>query len=60
MKTIKEVAEFLRVSRQTVQSEIKRGALQAICIRSVFRISEKQLNEYIERQTTPLKVSRPN
>ncbi|WP_346236913.1 helix-turn-helix domain-containing protein [Niabella insulamsoli] len=51
MKTINEVAEYLRISEKTLRKEIKRGAIGVIIIRGSYRISEKQLADYLKKHT---------
>ncbi|WP_425474804.1 helix-turn-helix domain-containing protein [Niabella insulamsoli] len=51
MKTINEVAEILRVSTSTVRKEIKRGALGTVIIRGTYRITDKQLADYLKKHT---------
>lgn len=54
--TIKEVADKLNVSKMTIYRVIKAGDLKAIDIgtgaRRVYRVSQKELNKFIEKQKT--------
>lgn len=47
--TIEEVAETLRVAYMTVYRWIKAGKLEAIKAGKQYRISEKSLNNFIEK-----------
>lgn len=50
-----EVAERLKVSVDTIKRLIKNGKLSATKIGGQWRISEDQLNEYIESRTIKAK-----
>ena len=50
--TLPEVAEQLKVSRQTVYRWIKGGELRAIKFANEYRISESDLREFIGRHQT--------
>ena len=50
--TIDEIAERLRVSRDTVRRLIERGELRAMKIGSQWRIAEEDLDAYVRRTTT--------
>lgn len=49
--TIPQVAERLKVSRNTVYRLISAGELPAVTVGSVQRIAEADLQKYIERNT---------
>ena len=49
MLSVKEVAQILGVSNQTVRNYINSGKLEAVRINQrVIRISKEKLNEFIE------------
>lgn len=47
--TIAEVAAVMRVSKMTVYRLVHGGELPAVRVGRSFRVSEKDVNEYIER-----------
>lgn len=49
LKTREEVAEFLKVSPQTVTREIKRGKLRAVKVGRQYRVPESSIRDYVER-----------
>jgi excisionase family DNA binding protein len=49
--TIPQVAKRLKVSRNTVYRLISAGKLPAVTVSSVQRISEADLQKYIDRNT---------
>jgi excisionase family DNA binding protein len=49
--TIPQVAERLKVSRNTVYRLISAGQLAAVTVGSVQRVSEAHLQDYIDRNT---------
>lgn len=48
----REVGEILGITKQTVINEIYRGELVAMKIASIYRISESDLKDYMERKKT--------
>lgn len=51
--TVEEVAKILRVSTATVYALIASGELKATQVGRQYRISEDDLNEYINRGKRP-------
>lgn len=51
MKT-SQVAEMLSVSNRTVQNWCKSGTIKAVKVGSLYRISEEDLEEFLNRNTT--------
>jgi excisionase family DNA binding protein len=49
--TIPQVAERLKVSRNTVYRLISAGELPVVEVGSVSRVAEKDLQDYIDRNT---------
>ncbi|MEZ5169790.1 MAG: helix-turn-helix domain-containing protein [Acidimicrobiia bacterium] len=49
--TVREVADVMRVSPMTVYRLIKSGDLEAIRVGRHFRISEDQVQGYLDHQT---------
>ena len=47
--TIAEVAAVMRVSKMTVYRLVHGGELPAVRVGRSFRVSEKDVNDYIER-----------
>ncbi|MBA4544692.1 helix-turn-helix domain-containing protein [Thermoactinomyces daqus] len=47
--TIEEIAEILKVHDRTVRREIERGNLKAVKVGSVWRITHKDFEEYLEK-----------
>src|ERR1700746_3454058 len=54
MNTVQQVADFLQVPEDAIESEIKNGRLQAVRIGSHVRISEAALNDFINRASTTM------
>ena len=52
MLTPYEIAEILQVSYDTVLSLIRQGELPHVKIGRQYRVSEKALNDYINKATT--------
>ena len=52
MLTLEEVADNLRVSVQTVRRLIDDGELVGIKVRGQWRVRQKDLDDYIKRQTS--------
>lgn len=50
--TPREVAEILQINEQTVRRYLREGKLKGLKIGHTWRISEKQLQEFIERLQT--------
>lgn len=48
MLTIQEVADKLRVSRETIRKVIIKGDLKALKIGTEYRIQESDFQEYLE------------
>ena len=46
--TLKEVAEILRVSRQTIYNNLKRGRIKATKYGKEYRISEEELQDLLK------------
>jgi len=49
--TLKQVAELLQVSRQTVYNYIKTGKLQAMHTGKEYRVTNEQLDTFINAYT---------
>ena len=49
--TVKEVAEILKVSYDTALHLVKYGDIPYVCIGKQYRISEKELENYINKKT---------
>lgn len=47
--TIKEVAELLKVTHVTIRKEIKTGRLKSSKVGGQYRITQKQVDEYLSR-----------
>lgn len=47
--TVAEVAEYLKVNQKTIRTKIKRGEITAYKIGDGWRITQDDLNSYIER-----------
>jgi putative molybdopterin biosynthesis protein len=47
--TVEEVASILKISEQTVRNLIKRGELKAIRVGGQFRITQEELNRYLQK-----------
>lgn len=47
--TVREVAEKLRIGRQTVRDLIHRGELDGTKVGSHYRITERSANKYLNR-----------
>ena len=52
MFTTSEVAEKLNLSEKTIRNLIESGELEAHKFGRVFRISEEQFNDFIEKSKT--------
>lgn len=52
MLTTSEVAEKLNLSEKTIRNLIDSGELKAFKFGRVYRISEEELNNFIERSRT--------
>lgn len=50
--TVKEVAEMLKVHFQTILAYIKDGKLMAMKIGKGYRISKKDLDDFLEKSKT--------
>lgn len=50
LMTVAEIATVMRVSRMTVYRLIRRGQLKAIRVGRNYRVSEDELNAYLEGQ----------
>ena len=46
--TVEEIAEVLKIHRNTVVGLIERGDLKALKIGKVWRIKEEDFNEYLK------------
>ncbi|MFW5895426.1 MAG: helix-turn-helix domain-containing protein [archaeon] len=46
--TVKQVADKLQVHPQTIRRKIKSGEMESYLVGNKYRISKKQLKEYIE------------
>lgn len=46
--TLKEVAEYLKLNRQTLYNNIKRGNIKAVKYGKEYRITEEQLQDLIQ------------
>lgn len=53
--TLKQVAELLQVSRQTIYNYIKAGKLQAIITGKEYRVTNEQLEAFINANTVNAK-----
>lgn len=49
--TLQEVADILRVSRQTVYNYVNAKKLKAVKYGKEYRVTEKNLKDFIERGT---------
>lgn len=49
--TIEEVVELLHVTRRTVYSYIKEGKLKAVKIGKYWRVTEKNLEDFLSKGT---------
>ncbi len=49
--TIEEVAKILRVNERTVRKLIDRGELKTTRVGRQYRISQEQLDEYLQRHS---------
>lgn len=48
--TVKEVAEMLKMHKQTVHNMVIKGELESIKIGKMRRITQEQLNRFISKQ----------
>lgn len=46
--TVKELSEYFRVSERTVRNWIKDGSIESYKVGRMTRVSEEQLNSYLE------------
>ncbi len=53
--TVEEVAKTLKLSVRTVWSMISKGELASVKVAGVRRIAQSVLDEYLARQTQPLR-----
>lgn len=53
--TTQEVAELLSIKENTVREYIKRGELEASRLGRMYRISEEQVNDFLEKTSTKRK-----
>lgn len=51
--TVQEVAELLKVSRQTVYNYLTAGRLRGTKLRREFRIRERDLREFLDAGEAP-------
>lgn len=51
--TPEEVADILKVTRRTVYNYIKKGSLKAVKMGKYLRVSEANLQDFIDHGTTP-------
>ena len=49
--TIEEVAEILHMTRRSIYSYVKEGKLKAVKMGRFWRVSQKNLEEFIDRGT---------
>lgn len=49
--TLDEIAEMLRITRRTLYTYIKEGKLQAVKIGKYWRVSETNLQSFLEKGT---------
>lgn len=49
--TLKQVAELLQVSKQTIYNYIKAGKLQATKTGKEYRITDEQLEQFVKANT---------
>ena len=56
--SLEEVAEIFGVNYQLIYKLVKSGELPSIRIGKVFRVSEPQLKEYMDRQSIGMPASR--
>lgn len=56
--TLDEVADILQLTRRTLYSYIKEGKLKAVKIGKYWRISEKNLEDFISTGTEPTEGNR--
>lgn len=49
--TIEEVVELLKVTRRTVYSYIKDGKLKAVKLGKYWRVTEKNLEDFLNKGT---------
>lgn len=57
--TVEEVAEELRVHRETVRQWIREGELDAFDTGRGYRISRKDLDDFIQRRKTSKRRKKP-
>lgn len=56
--TLKQVAELLQVSRQTIYNYIKAGKLRATATGKEYRVTNEQLEAFINENTVNTKQQR--
>ncbi|MQY58113.1 MAG: helix-turn-helix domain-containing protein [Clostridia bacterium] len=54
--TIKEVARIFKCHPQTVRSYIKEGLLKALSLKGEYRITQKEINVFLERRKVVGKI----
>jgi len=50
--TVEDVARILKITDQTVRNLIKRKELKAIRVGGQFRITQEELDRYLQKQST--------
>jgi excisionase family DNA binding protein len=48
--TVKEIAKRYKVTEQTIRNYVKRGQLEAVRFGDQLRISEKALQDFLDKQ----------
>ena len=49
--TLEEIAELLHITRRTLYTYVKEGKLKAVKVGKYWRVTEKNLQEFLERGT---------
>lgn len=49
--TLEEIAELLHITRRTLYTYVKEGKLKAVKVGKYWRVTEKNLEEFLERGT---------
>ena len=49
--TLEEIAELLHITRPTLYTYVKEGKLKAVKVGKYWRVTEKNLQEFLERGT---------
>jgi excisionase family DNA binding protein len=57
MQTVQQVADFLQVPEDAIESEIQKGRLEAVQIGPYFRISDAALEDFLNRASTTMAQS---